>query len=92
MKPEEIVKVVQAYIDGKSIQASNNAGRSWVNATSPSWGFSEFTYRIKPYAPVAWANVFSDGSYDLYKTATKADIARQESCLPVIETVLLKVV
>ncbi len=52
MKNEEIVKVVQAHIDGKPIQfrrKTTDYGVKWRSCVcDPAWGFNTIDYRIKP--------------------------------------------
>ncbi len=50
MKNKEIVKVVQAHIDGKTIQyKSKNPDSEWRDCVVvPSWDFLYLNYRIKP--------------------------------------------
>jgi hypothetical protein len=50
--PEEIMKIMQAYIDGKKIQYSSisaTMNQCWKDTpTVPSFNFGMYTYRIKP--------------------------------------------
>ena len=53
MKPQEMIDVIQAYADGKSIE-TNDGGPDWWPVLSPQFNFSRFTYRVKPAAPAMW--------------------------------------
>jgi len=48
----EAMKPMQAFVDGKRIQAAAKAGRGgWGLATSPSWNLSTYVYRVDPPKP-----------------------------------------
>ncbi len=52
MTPNEIIEVVQAFIDGKVIQHRLKRGGHWVDST-PLWDFVNFDYRARP-TPGEW--------------------------------------
>lgn len=46
---EEAVKVMQAYVEGKSIQLKSASGVGiWGDVKHPQWSWNEVLYRIKP--------------------------------------------
>lgn len=53
----ERIKVMQAYLDGKTIEFL--FGSDWLEVSEPSWEFGKYQYRIKP-EPREW-NVFVNG-------------------------------
>lgn len=50
MKPEQIIEVVQGFMDGKDIQWKEiNFGHQWDKVRGkPFWNFAIYDYRIKP--------------------------------------------
>ena len=48
MKPQDMIDVIQAHIDGKDIQYTSSATTVWTQASEPCWDFSIFKYRVKP--------------------------------------------
>ena len=46
-KIKEIVKVMEAYINGKKIQYLDEYNE-WIDAPNPSFNWSNYVYRIKP--------------------------------------------
>lgn len=47
MTPQEMIDVIQAYRDGKSVEY-NNGDDIWIPIDMPTWNFNKFTYRVKP--------------------------------------------
>ena len=43
----EMAKVMEAYANGKKIQYLDKCNK-WVDATNPSFNWSDYTYRIQP--------------------------------------------
>ncbi len=48
MTPDEIIKVVQAYKDGKKIQSRYKYAGPWADNGLPEWNFQHTEYRVKP--------------------------------------------
>ena len=46
---KEAIRIMQAYVDGKEVEAMNPAG-NWERATTPRWSWCDRQYRIKPTA------------------------------------------
>ena len=47
----ESIRVMQAYVDGKEVEAQRPiAGSFWIPASEPRWDWFNCTYRIKPTA------------------------------------------
>lgn len=44
---QEMIKVMQAYADGKKIQYSSK-GVDWTDVIEPSWDWESTNYRVKP--------------------------------------------
>lgn len=54
--PDEIIAVVQAFKDGKQIQARYR-NEEWVDLCAPTWEFSRLEYRVKPESKRRWYTV-----------------------------------
>ena len=48
MTTEEMIKVMQAYVDGEQIQVFNHISQEWNGITNPKWQWDIYKYRIKP--------------------------------------------
>lgn len=44
---EEMIKVMQAYVDGEQIQVFNHLSQEWNDITNPKWQWDVYKYRIK---------------------------------------------
>ena len=53
MNTKEMIKVMQAYVDGKQIQTSCKRQNIWNDRTEkePGWNWVDNDYRIKPTPP-----------------------------------------
>jgi len=81
MNTEEKIKVMQGYLDGKTVQINwNERGeRNWSDLPERGsgihnidWNWEHFDYRLKPNEPrVKWFGVFSDGSLTASSFATE---------------------
>ena len=65
MNTREKIAVMQAFVDGKAVEIRvhrpcNLTRSRWrgqvMDATSPSWDWFNFEYRIKPEPEVVWVN------------------------------------
>ena len=45
---QEAIRVMQAYVEGETIQASEKYSNSWCVLKSPNWNWEVCTYRVKP--------------------------------------------
>ena len=64
----DIIKVMQAYIDGADIQFYNEHIYAWVDCPAPIWAWDDNEYRIKE--PANWEIVkhFEEGGrVDVYQ-------------------------
>lgn len=48
MKTEEMIEVMQAFVDGKAIQIRQRGNEDWQGITTPLWDWSSYSYRIRP--------------------------------------------
>ena len=48
MTTKEIIKVLQAFDEGKEIEWKFRREKFWKEATNPCWNFNSYDYRIKP--------------------------------------------
>lgn len=51
MTDQEIIAVIQAHIDGKSIRKCLHDSELWVDVSNPLWDFVNGDYRVKPEPP-----------------------------------------
>ena len=58
MNTKDMIKIMQAYLDGESIERANNATNyKWVPTNgTPAWEWHSFNYRIKPKPKELWVN------------------------------------
>jgi len=57
MKTIEIIEVVQAYLDGKTIQCKKKSGTTWGITHRPYWNFDLMEYRVKPDPLEFWLTI-----------------------------------
>lgn len=50
VKEDPLKEIIEAYNNGREIEYSNNNGRTWLPASTPSWSV-DLMYRIKPVDP-----------------------------------------
>jgi hypothetical protein len=67
MTDEEIVKVVQGRIDGKTIECRYTNTSRWFPARTPLWSFEDTEYRVKPEARKVWGYMDHVEGHYLYK-------------------------
>jgi hypothetical protein len=60
MSIEEMIAVLQAAKEGKSIQLLCESG-VWVTTSSPQWNFRDVKYRVKPEPRTFYAAEFDSG-------------------------------
>ena len=67
MTIEEMIKVMEAFKDGKQIQSRCDDTEEWLNVIPSAWNFDKFEFRVKPEPLKCWANIFCDGGiyYDI---------------------------
>lgn len=74
MTHDEMIEVLQAAKDGKTIQWFKPFEGKWYDCiVSPSWDFSKLTYRVKRDPREWWINVYANGEFWVYQTKTIAD-------------------
>lgn len=57
MKLQEMVRVIEAFIDRKHIEVKTIGDDYWLDCFTPIWDFYRYEYRIKPqpeYVPFTW--------------------------------------
>ena len=52
------IEVMQAYVDGKTIQGCN-PDVTWGDVEFPTWDWSTFNYRVKPEPLTCWVTVLN---------------------------------
>lgn len=50
----EMIEVMQAFEDGKTIECLPEHSKQWVDVRSVCWNWSRFDYRIKPEPVTCW--------------------------------------
>lgn len=65
MNTEEMIKVMQAYVDGEEIEYTRS-GKDWRYSDDPEWDWSLFEYRIKPKPRTIWVNEHEDNMETWY--------------------------
>lgn len=45
---QEKIAVMQAHVDGKTIQVYGNGSWCWSDTYDPRWNWTDFTYRVAP--------------------------------------------
>jgi len=67
MKPtKEMIEVMQAALDGKTVQVRKNAVGNWgdwFNSSQPVWDWDTQDYRVKPQEPRRIVTYFHDGGF-----------------------------
>lgn len=51
---QEMIAVMQAYVDGKKVQFSHINCNIWADSPTPSWDWRACDYRIKPAPFTLW--------------------------------------
>lgn len=47
MNTEDKIKIMQAFVDGKPIEARFTEHKSWYTCVDPTWDWWEYEYRLK---------------------------------------------
>jgi ribosome recycling factor len=56
---KELIKVMQAYVDGEKIEIQSGGTNSdWKECAHPNWNFAIARYRIKPKPRIIWVNEY----------------------------------
>jgi hypothetical protein len=53
-KAKELLPLIKAFSEGKTIQIRNNQGTHWVDVSNPDWTERAYWYRIKPVPREFW--------------------------------------
>lgn len=62
---KEMIKVMQAYVDGAEIEIETSNAQ-WEVITEPGWVWDPWSYRAKPQPRTLYA-VFVDGSPEVFE-------------------------
>lgn len=87
MTHNEMIEVIQAHRDGKTVQCRlQKHQEDWYDA-EPDWNFYDFDYRIKPEPREWWVNVYKTFSvwYDNKEEADKSQTFHRLECRHVRE-------
>ena len=55
---KKMILVMQAYVDGKSIECKPSTQEHYMRAGSPAWHFGAYNYRVKPEPREYWINSY----------------------------------
>lgn len=69
---KKLLPVIQAFADGKQVQARLNCNASWVDRKDPGFD-SAYEYRIKPEPLECWVTVDCNGDLYAFKEASGAE-------------------
>ena len=76
MTHDEMIAVIKAHRDGKSIQSRsrNSTDDSWyLCERTPTWNFGAYDYRVKPEKQVMYVNVYEGSDCFSYKSREESD-------------------
>lgn len=67
MKPQDMISVIQAYIEGADIQSRKindieYGVTTYFDCESPQWDFANCEYRVKPAPREFWIDLNSNGN------------------------------
>lgn len=87
MSNQEIIDVVQAAEDGKTIERryQGDRGEDWAVCQRPLWHFNAYDYRVKPELLEFWVNVYKTGPSVGYDSKQHAIDASGEGRLKTIK-------
>jgi hypothetical protein len=85
---KEAIKVMQAFVDGKEVQARDVGLERWNAVIIPRWNLEDFEYRIKPTPTIrpwtadevplgAWMRIKSDREYRFLISNTESFSGRE---------------
>ena len=67
------IEIMNAFTQGKDIECRpHKTDNRWSEASSPTWDFNSFEYRIKPNPRIIYVNIYDNGYGAVYDTAAKA--------------------
>jgi len=62
MNHDEMIEVIQAHKDGKTIQLRHKNQPKWVDFSKPLWNFDNTDYRVKPEPREFYIDLNSNGT------------------------------
>lgn len=72
---QEMIAVMQAYVDGKEIELAPNcyANKTWKDTSNPRWDWYQFDYRVKeePKQPEYIPFTFEDAVFLIGKSVRR---------------------
>jgi hypothetical protein len=83
MTHDEMIAVIAAHRDGKTVQCKYRNGSVWKDVQNPAWSFGSFDYRIKPEPLECWVNVYEHGTNTVFESKVMAEAAAQSYALRV---------
>ena len=77
------VEVMQAFLEGESIQFRCPSTSIWTSAERPIWDFKNYEYRVKPVARTLWVNTYKGERYTCFADKDEAVLRAHPSALRV---------
>lgn len=67
------IEVMQACIEGKTIQLRTRGHNKWKTVPHPKWDWAIYEYQIKPEPQIIWVNFYASGSFYAHSTKKLAE-------------------
>ncbi len=84
------IVVMQAWVDGKSIEVRKPPCEEWLDVSTPLWDWDNYDYRVKVEPVVVWIAIYPDGCTTLHlqKNAALAEVRGSDiECARVVKMV-----
>lgn len=86
MTTKEMIAVMQAYEAGYKIQFMDKDDSKWIIASTPSWNFEEYYYRVKPEPRVIYLNEYKRHDFNGSIAVDTPEKARKNAAPDAIRT------
>jgi hypothetical protein len=70
---KKAIEVMQAFVDGKTVQVETHAG--WEDVDDPLWEWFGGPYRVKPEPKEIWVNEYHGGCFDIAYSSRENAVA-----------------
>ncbi len=87
MTTKEKIEVMQASLNGKTIEVQLVGSNEWVPVHQPVWNWDAYNYRVNPLPRQWWINRYGEFDY-LHTSLEKAErtaCSTRRECIHVIE-------
>lgn len=86
-RAKELIPVIQAYTEGKTIQYKGCSGK-WADVNEPAF-LDSYSYRVKPEPIERWVNVYVGGEEYTFKSNVDAEYHASRCYLDLVRIVHL---